>query len=148
MAVCSRVVRGGNSRAARASRIQRLADGLDDVGANGPDGVGARLRRGEAERRCLNRSLRGKPREPKRGGERGCETEEEHDGRDPAAQWRVGRWPLAMIRKQAGGRQATRQFKSVCGVWAVGSGRWVPDDAGLGEATRQCVACGRWAVGA
>ena len=52
-----------------------------------------------------------------------------------------------MIRKQAGGRQATRQFKSVCGVWAVGSGRWVPDDAGLGEATRQCVACGRWAVG-
>lgn len=45
----------------------------------------------------------------------------------------------------SGGRRAGRRLLSVCGVWAVGGGRWAPDDAGLGEAT--LVSVWLWRVG-
>ena len=47
----------------------------------------------------------------------------------------------------SGGRRAGRRLLSVCGVWAVGGGRWAPDDAGLGERRHSSVCgCGVWAV--
>ena len=38
---------------------------------------------------------------------------------------------MAIGDGQSGGRRPAGD-SSVCGVWAVGGGRWAPDDAGLG----------------